>query len=673
MIPFSLILEVLVVLVISAVTVFAWRLSRREGLSQDRGWRAIEIGLLLLLLGAVVDVSDHFPELSRFIILGQTRAQSFIEKVVGFLGGFVLFAIGLWRWVPHLAARRRAEEELRLTHEELEIRVEERTRELSQRTEELQREIQQRKQAQEGLQSAIEVAEEASRVKSQFLANMSHELRSPLNSVIGFANVLMSNREGNLSSPQLRYLSRVKANGEHLLNLINEILDLSKLEVGRMEVHLESVDLRQLVRDTVGQLKGHVADRPVRLTAVLPRKAIPLETDDTKLRQVLINLLSNALKFTEEGQVTVRLRVDPETNEPRSLSVTDSGIGIPEDRLEKIFEAFEQGDAGTAKRFGGTGLGLSISRALCELMGYRLVVESELGVGSTFSVRFTAEDHDWRQTPVDEEQVDSAELEVLRDTRDVESVGPLFEGRIALIIDDDLDSRMLLSSVVTEMGFQSVTAASGDEGLQLAASRPPDIILLDLNMPSMNGWEVLATLKNDPDLDAIPVVVVALEAAQERETLLGAVDVLAKPLTAERLQPVVEKACARPPRLTLVVEDNEDDLQMLGDLLRDLGLRFKVAVNGPEAMALMASQLPDLLLLDLNLPGMDGITLLQTIRSNPRYHGLPVIIVTARDFSGRHSFLAAQGIQALVSKGEELAADLQAAFSGIFAEEPQVP
>ncbi len=386
MLPFSFFLETILLLVIGSVTAFAWFQGRRSGLRKDRGWIFIETGLLLLLLGAIVDLSDHFPELSRFVVLGRTRGQSLLEKGVGHLGGFVFLAIGLWRWLPHVVNRRRAEAELRQAHEDLELRVRERTAELSLRSQELQREVVQRERAQHDLATAKKMAEDASTAKSHFLANMSHELRSPLNSVIGFANVLLKNREGNLGPEDLRYLGRIRANGEHLLSLINEILDLAKIESGRLTVSLAPANLGELVRETIGQLRGQLAGRDVRLAARLPRFAEAIETDEVKLRQVLINLLSNAIKFTPRGEVTVVLWCHPQTGKPRCLEVQDTGVGIPPDRLEAIFDAFQQADSGTARHFGGTGLGLSISRSLCELMGYSLGVESEVGRGSTFRI-----------------------------------------------------------------------------------------------------------------------------------------------------------------------------------------------------------------------------------------------------------------------------------------------
>ena len=251
----------------------------------------------------------------------------------------------------------------------------------------ISRDITDRKRAEEAMRQAKEAAEEASRTKSQFLASMSHELRTPLNSVIGFANILLKNKAGTLGSAELNFLDRIQANGKHLLTLINEILDLSKIEARKVELHTGPVALDLLVRETVAQQESLVRDKPVRLVAEVPAQVAPIVSDAEKLRQVLINLIGNALKFTEQGSVTVRVVTDPADHRPICLEVIDTGIGIPQEKLGVIFEAFQQAEAGTARKYGGTGLGLTISQALCQLMGYRIEVSSEPGRGSTFSVR----------------------------------------------------------------------------------------------------------------------------------------------------------------------------------------------------------------------------------------------------------------------------------------------
>ena len=500
---YPFLIDVLVALVMLATLAFSWRIGRKESLVLEKGWAQIIGGFCLLLLGAVVDISDHFLLFGEVAPSGQSLVQPLVEKVVGLLGGFLLLSIGLRRWLPIIAARRRAEEELRTSNRALTAQAERDSVELSLKKLDLEREIRERRLAaselkrteailetivsaapfvllatdtggritltrgsallatgisteqlvgrtvwdlfpkdsrvirdfkravdgervvstvkiedvvfqyrhapwrdeagevvgiitvamdvterelvQRELRRAMEAAEDANHAKSQFLAKMSHELRTPLNSVIGFANVLRKNKQQNLGPKDMQFLDRIRQNGEHLLQLINEILDLSRIEARRMELSLAAVDLSRLITETLEQVRPNLTDA-VRIEADLPPDVSLFETDVIKLKQVLINLVSNALKFTREGLVTVRLEVDPQTTIPLRIEVSDTGIGIPPDRLDKIFEAFQQVDASASRQVGGTGLGLSISQALCRLLGCELAVESVLGEGSTFRI-----------------------------------------------------------------------------------------------------------------------------------------------------------------------------------------------------------------------------------------------------------------------------------------------
>ena len=252
------------------------------------------------------------------------------------------------------------------------------------------RDVERRLKAEEEARLAKEVAEAASRAKSEFLAMMSHELRTPLNSVIGFSNVMLSNRQGNLRERDLLYLRRIRAGGQHLLSLINEVLDLSKVEAGRMPVERAPIALDALVEDTIASFEGQIRDRPISLDAEIPPHLTPVMSDPAKLLQVLTNLIGNAIKFTERGRVLVRVSADPASRRPVRIDVVDTGIGIPSNRQQAIFEAFEQADSSTARQYGGTGLGLAVSKSLCDLMGYGLEVKSEPGAGSTFSIVLSA-------------------------------------------------------------------------------------------------------------------------------------------------------------------------------------------------------------------------------------------------------------------------------------------
>ena len=339
------------------------------------------------------------------------------------------------------------------------------------------------------LRHSRDAAEQASRAKSDFLATMSHELRTPLNSVIGFANLLLKNRAKNLSDQDLQFLGRIRDNGTHLLGLINDILDVSKIEAGKMEVRPVPTDLAPLVRETVSQLEGQLAGRPVELRAEAPDGLASVEVDPARLKQVLINLVGNALKFTERGSVTVRLVADGAAH-PLRIDVIDTGIGIPADRLDAIFDAFTQADATTERRFGGSGLGLTISRSLLRLMGADLLVTSTVGQGSTFSVTLPLR------------AADTASL----------GAGPL-----VLVVDDDVHTRQLLSALLGSEGYQVRTAREGRDAFAALSAAPPALILLDVRMPVMNGREFLRTLRADPRTAALPVIVVTSLDADDPE------------------------------------------------------------------------------------------------------------------------------------------------------------
>jgi PAS domain S-box-containing protein len=385
--------------------------------------------------------------------------------------------------------------------------------------------------AQQQLMAAIEHADAANRAKSDFLANMSHELRTPLNSVIGFAGVLLRNKDGHLRPQDMQYLNRIHDNGRHLLGLINDILDLSKVEAGRMELELTAFDLDAMLRSTLGQLEGMTQGRPVELRRIVPTGTQPLVADESKLKQILNNLVSNALKFTEAGSVTVRVSTD-RSGRPVAIDVVDTGIGIPLERQAAVFEAFQQADNSTSRRFGGTGLGLAITRSLCQLMGYEIGITSHPGRGSTFTVRLVTE----HAAAVGPEAPEPAEPDLVTG-----------EGRTVLIVDDDPDARLLLAQDVKDAGCQAIVAGSGEQGLRLARAHRPDLILLDIMMPQMNGLEVLERLREDPETSDIPVVVVSIVATEQRERAVGAVALIDKPVRREEIEAVLLRYLREPP------------------------------------------------------------------------------------------------------------------------------
>jgi PAS domain S-box-containing protein len=517
----------------------------------------------------------------------------------------------------------------------------------------ISRDITDQKRAEEALRKAVDAAEEASRTKSQFLANMSHELRTPLNSVIGFANILLKNRANNLRPEDLNFLERIQANGKHLLGLINEILDLSKIEAHKIELAVTPVALDELVRETLTQQEGQLRDKPVKLVAELPRRVAPLQTDPQRLKQVIINLIGNSLKFTEQGSVTVRVVTETGTDEPLRIEVSDTGIGIPNDRLGAIFEAFQQADASTSRKYGGTGLGLTISQALCQLMGYRIEVSSQVGVGSTFSVVLSP-----GMSAAQRPKTPATAL-AAQDPKKAKAVAPIdLKSKLVLIIDDEEDSRVLLRHAIEEAGCKVALASSGEEGLRQAYSQRPDLITVDLLMPGMSGWAVVRRLKADPQLRMIPVVVASVVASENKAHVFGVVDVLQKPISREELLAMLQRNLRVPRPRVLVVDDDPDVQRLLVSYLEEANAEVRTAANGREALERLEEGFPDLILLDLMMPVMDGLAFLDAIRLEPRWQNIPVTVITAKDLTSEEvERLEHQTLQ-VVNKVEMLRKDL---------------
>ncbi|MGM0563862.1 MAG: response regulator [Pseudomonadota bacterium] len=495
------------------------------------------------------------------------------------------------------------------------------------------------------LEQANQELLEADRLRSEFVANMSHELRTPLNSVIGFSSVLMKNRNHSLVEKDLDFVEKIHRNGRHLLGLINDILDLSKIEAGRLEIDWRPSSVQEVVKETSELLQSQAEARHVDLKVDIVDRLPLVETDSDKLRQVLINLVGNALKFTERGGVTLKLSRD---GAEARIDVMDTGIGIPADKLDTVFEPFRQADAGTTRKYGGTGLGLAITKSIVEMLEGRMGLDSREGQGSTFTV--------W--LPLDRAGVDSAEAGEVASTSPVprQTAGVDINGRKVLIIDDDDEARELTADVLREAGASVLFADSGSQGLKVARLERPDLITLDIMMPGMNGWETLRALKDDDELNRIPVVVLSIIAEKRQAAVLGAVDALAKPLAPEQLLAAVGRVLSRPDiqNMTLLVVDNSREARELYRLaLEDRVAQIHYADNGESALQLIESEVPDLVFLDLILPGMDGLAVLRHLRLDKRLFNLPVVIVTSRQLSSEERNELETRAAEIVDKGEE--------------------
>jgi PAS domain S-box-containing protein len=515
--------------------------------------------------------------------------------------------------------------------------------------------IAERHRAEAALRAAKDAAETASRTKSDFLARMSHELRTPLNSVIGFANILLKNKAANLRSQDVAYLDRIQDNGRHLLVLINDILDLSKIEAGRVEVENVTIDLRQLISDVAQPFSLQLRGSSVKLKLQIPDGIAPIVTDPARLRQVLNNLIGNAVKFTERGHITVAVDVDGATAQPARIRVSDTGIGIPDERLVAIFDAFEQAESSTSRKYGGTGLGLPISRALCELLGYALSVRSRVQAGTEFTVDMMPPD-----TVTTALSAPAA------------AAGARAGGsgeRLVLIVDDEADSRILLTHYVEEFGCRAIATHSVANALKLARELNPDLITLDLMMPGRNGWDMLSSLKSDPDLAEIPIVIISVVAQESRATLAGALDVLQKPIDRTELHAVLRRNLGSRQARILVVDDSADARHMLEDMLAGTVSELRTAANGQDALSALRDFEPDLVLLDLLMPIMDGLTFLEVFRATPRFRTVPVVIISAKELTAEERDRVARHATAVVTKGKALEADLRGVLATVLADE----
>ena len=557
-------------------------------------------------------------------------------------------------------ALRTSEEELRQQQEELQAANEE----LSEKNEYLERqraEIGLKNMELEnirlGLEQKARELEVSSRYKSEFLANMSHELRTPLNSLLLLSRSLMDNAGGNLNADQVEYARIIFRSGNDLLSLINEILDLSKIEAGKMALNLEEVSLSDLADTLTAAFRPMIDEKGLTL-AVGIDEGLPesIQTDLQRTEQILRNLLSNAVKFCDHGGISLRFhRPEPGWKPGRSgfdpdqalaVSVTDTGVGIPEDKHLEIFEAFQQVDGGTARKYGGTGLGLTISRELAHLLGGDILLQSAPGQGSTFTLilPFTvqAPTPAPAQGPGESPAAQPAgaptpprpprQLAAIHDDR-----ASLREGEPSImIIEDDADFAQTLAAECHAKGFQVLAAASGEEGLELARQVLPGGIILDIKLPGMNGWQVLDELKHDPGLRHIPVHVMSGVESGRDSLRRGAMGFLSKPANRESLDQALarmEEVMSKKIKDLLLVEDDDALRRGVTDLIKDPGLNIVEAVTGSQALELLKARRFDCMILDLGLPDMNGFQLLERMEAEEGAALPPVIVYTGRELT----------------------------------------
>ncbi|HEY1115795.1 MAG TPA: response regulator, partial [Chitinophagaceae bacterium] len=547
-----------------------------------------------------------------------------------------------------------SEEELKVQQEELQQanqELEERSRLLEEKNElilERNREI----------QLKAKELEQSTRYKSEFLANMSHELRTPLNSILLLSRLLTENHEGNLSGEQIEYARVIQGSGNGLLTLIDEILDLSKIESGKMELEYQHVALNEVVQALDGMFAPLAKEKSIRFEINVTEDLPPMiETDRLRLEQILRNLLSNALKFTAEGSVVLDIENKGTTI---SFAVKDTGIGIPPDKQQTIFEAFQQADGSTRRKFGGTGLGLSISRELAKLLGGEIRLESEEGKGSTFTLVLPLEkgtvvlpstlktETVISEEPVTKEVAGYAPQPAANDTDKtyISNIIPpsipddrasIDSGdRVILIVEDDIAFAGALLDYTRKKGYKGVVSVRGDEALSLARQYHPVGILLDVQLPVKSGWEVMEELKGDPATKPIPVHMMSSYQVKTRSLSKGAIDFINKPVAFEQMGEIFEKieeALNNHPRKVLIVEENPKHAQALSYFLETFDVNAEIRNSVTDGIQALNQQQVDCVILDMGIPAQQSYDTLDQVRKTPGLENVPIIIFTGKNLS----------------------------------------
>ncbi len=477
--------------------------------------------------------------------------------------------------------------------------------------------------------TARDEALEASRTKTAFLANMSHELRTPMNAIIGYSEMLIEEAQDLKPEEFVPDLEKVRAAGKHLLALINDILDLSKIEAGKMTLFMESFSIRSTIDDVIAMIQPLISRNNNTLVVTCPDNIGVMVADVVKVRQTLFNLLSNACKFTDGGEIHLDVSTALRDNtEQIVMAITDHGIGMTQEQLGRLFQAFVQADSSTTRKYGGTGLGLTISRKFCQMMGGDIRVSSQLGEGSTFTIELP------RMVQCDADGSPLGAVSAAHVVDIAQSATSHGHRGTILAIDDNIEALDLIQRSLSRDGYRVVTCSSGEAGLSLARTVKPDVITLDVMMPQMNGWQVLAALKADATLAEIPVVLLSVVENKEIGLALGATDCLTKPIDWNRLDTLLERLTeSDTPAPILVVEDDTASSELVRRLLERDGWTVDVAANGEDAMRQIRNRRPALVVLDLMMPVMDGFTFSDQLRAEPGCADIPVVVLTSKSLT----------------------------------------
>jgi tubulin-specific chaperone A len=573
------------------------------------------------------------------------------------------------------------QEELRVTNEELETyakTLEKQQEEMHQRNEDLEN-------AKVIIENKANEVEIASKYKSEFLANMSHELRTPLNSILILSQILSNNKDENLTEKQIQSASTIHSSGEDLLNLINDILDLSKIESGRIEIMTEDVDVKDVVKDLNRTFKEISEQKQVGFNInVDPAAPRTIQTDHLRLQQILRNLLTNAFKFTKEGAidliisrpaVDIVVGTDLKVDTSVAFAVRDDGIGIPEDKQAVIFEAFQQADGSNSRKYGGTGLGLSISRELAKLLGGFIHLESSVDQGSIFTIVIPEKyENQPSEIKIKENTVPQPEMPIHKSVPEKASKKPdLPEGvsletefvrddrkklnpgdKVLLIIEDDYKSAELMRDFSRERGFKCIVTENGETGLYFAEYYLPSAIILDIGLPGIDGWTVMERLKNNSNLSHIPVHFMSAGEGSMDAMRMGAIGFLSKPITLEKVDETfanIENIISKPIKNLLIVEDDPIQSESIKKLIGNGDVVTTIVSTGNDAYQKLSNDLFDCMILDLGLKDMSGFELLEKINKNHSLSSVPVIVYTGRELSEKEDKQLRRYTESIIIKG----------------------